>query len=154
MKRFAWRLQRLLDVKTKQQDLLRTELMSLGERIAQVRAGIMMHKAEIRSRLSELRQLPADQRPARQQMFLQFVHVLDSRIQSLEHSAADMEVQRKKKIKELMDIRKNQKSLENIRQRAIETYQMEQQMAQQKDTDETGSIGHARKILLPSLEQI
>jgi flagellar protein FliJ len=154
MKRFVWRLQRLLDVKTKQQDLLRTELMSMGERMAQIRAGILMHKAEIRSRLAELRQLPADQRPARQQMFLQFVHVLDSRIQSLEHAAADLEEQRKKKIKELMDVRKNQKSLEKIRERAREAYQQQQQMAQQKDTDETGSLRHARKILLPSLEQI
>jgi flagellar export protein FliJ len=154
MKQFAWRLQRLLDVKTKQQDLLRTELMSLGERIAQIRAGIMMHKAEIRSRLSELRQLPADQRPARQQMFLQFVHVLDSRIQSLERSAADLEEQRKKKIKELMDVRKNQKSLENLRQRAKEAYQQQQKTAQQKDTDETGSTSYARKMCLPTLEQI
>jgi flagellar FliJ protein len=154
MKRFAWRLQRLLDVKTKQQDLLRTELMALGERIAHIRAGIMMHKAEIRNRLSELRHLPADQRPARQQMFLQFVHVLDSRIQSLERSAADLEEQRKKKIKELMEVRKNQKSLENLRLRAKETYHQQQEMAQQKDTDETSSISYARKILLPSLEQI
>jgi flagellar export protein FliJ len=154
MKRFVWRLQRLLDVKTKQQDLLRTELMSLGERLAQIRAGIMMHKAEIRSRLSELRQLPADQRPARQQTFLQFVHVLDNRIQSLEHSATDLESQRKKKIKELLDIRKDQKSLENLRQKAKEAYHQEQETALQKDADETGNTSYARKMLLPSLEQI
>jgi flagellar export protein FliJ len=152
MKRFAWRLQRLLDLKTKQQEILRTELMSLSERMAQIRAGIMMHKAEIRSRLSELRQLPADQRTARQQVFLQFVHVLDTRILSLERTAADLEEHRKKKIKELLDVRKDQKSLENLRQRAKEAYHRQQEMVQQKDTDETGSISYARKILLPTVE--
>jgi flagellar export protein FliJ len=154
MKRFVWRLQRLLDLKTKQQDLLRTELMSLGERIAQIRAGILIHKAEIRSRLADLRQLPAVERPARQQIFLQFVHVLDSRIRSMEQNAAVLEEQRKQKIKELMEIRKNQKSLENLRERAREAYHQQQETAQQKETDEISSTTYARRILLPSLEQV
>jgi flagellar export protein FliJ len=154
MKRFAWRLQRLLDLKTKQQDLLRAELMALGERIAQIRTGILIQKAEIRSRLADLRQMPADQRPAKQQVFLQFVHVLDNRIRSMEQAAAGLEEERKKKIKELMEIRKKQKSLENLRERAKEAYQQQQQQAQQKETDETSNTAYARKILLPALEQI
>jgi flagellar export protein FliJ len=128
--------------------------MALGERIAQIRAGILMHKAEIRSRLAELRQLPPDERPAKQQVFLQFVHVLDTRIRQMEQTAAGLEEQRKQKIKELLEVRKNQKSLENLRERAKEAYHQEQEQAQQKETDETSSTAYARKILLPSLEQI
>ena len=154
MKRFVWRLQRLLDLKTKQVELLRAELMALGERIAQIRASILMHKAEIRSRLAELRELPADQRPGKQQIFLQFVHVLDTRIRALEQTASRLDEQRKQKIKELMEVRKNQKSLEKLREKAKEVYHQEQEQAQQKETDETSSTAYARKLLMPSLEQI
>lgn len=152
MKRFVWRLQRLLDLKTKQVELLRTQLMALGERIAQIRAGILMHKAEIRSRLAELRQLPPDQRPSKQQVFLQFVHVLDTRIRSMEQTAAELDEQRKQKIKELLDIRKNQKSLEKLREKAKDVYHQQHQQAQQKETDETSNTAYARKLLAPTLE--
>ena len=154
MKRFVWRLQRLLDLKTKQQDLIRMELMAMSERIAQIRAGILMHKAEIRSRLAELRQLPPEQRPARQQMFLQFVHVLDTRIRTMEQSAAQLEEQRKQKMNELMEVRKSQKSLEKLRQRAKDAYHQQQEYILQKETDETSSTAYARQILVPTLESI
>jgi len=150
MKRFVWRLQRLLDLKIKQHDMLRAELMAIGERIAQTRARILMYKAEIRGRLAQLRQLPAEQRPARQQMFLQFVHVLDNCIRTMEQTVAGLEEQRKQKIKELLEIRKNQKSLEKLRQRANELYRQQEHQAQQKETDETTGMAYARKILLPS----
>lgn len=153
MKRFVWRLQRLLDLKTKQHDLLRSQLISLGERIAQIRAGILMHKAEIRSRLADLRQLPPDQRPSRQQVFLQFVHLLDTRIRNMEQTVASLEEQRKQKIRELMEVRKNQKSLEKLRQRAKDAYQRQQQQILQSETDEINSTAFARKILLPVMEE-
>jgi flagellar export protein FliJ len=149
MNRFAWRLQRLLDLKVKQQDMLRAELMALSEQLAQLRARVMLHKAEIHGRLAELRELPADERPARQHLFLQFVQVLDDRIRRLEGAAAGLEEQREQKMKALLEIRQGQKSLEKLRERAKTLYHQQLQAAEQKETDETTSRIYARKILLP-----
>jgi flagellar export protein FliJ len=111
-----------------------------------------MHKAEIRSRLTELRELPAGERPGRQHLFLQFAQVLDDRIRKLEQTVAGLEKQREQKIRELLDVRKNQKSLEKLRERAKTEHHYQQQQAQQKETDEITSRSYARKILLPLAE--
>ncbi|MBN2512619.1 MAG: flagellar FliJ family protein [Sedimentisphaerales bacterium] len=148
MKRFVWRLQRLLDLKVRQHEMLRAELASLSEQAATVRAQILMLKAQIRGRLSEMRTLSADQRLEKQQMFLQFAHVLDIRMKALSDKLALLEQQRKEKIVQLLAIRKERKSLEKLRARAMEEYRKEQNRQEQIITDEAGCTTYARAIIL------
>jgi flagellar FliJ protein len=149
MKKFVWRLQRLLDIKTRQEELLRTELIALSEQTAAVRAEILMHKASIRSRLSRMRELDAAERIEQQRHFMQFAHVLDARIKSLNEKLAQLEEQRKEKISRLMDTRKERKSLEKLREKARDDYRKQWNQSEQKLTDETSGTSFARKRILP-----
>ncbi|HML75688.1 MAG TPA: flagellar export protein FliJ [Anaerohalosphaeraceae bacterium] len=148
MKRFVWRLQRLLDLKVRQHEMLRAELAALSEQAATVRAQILMLKAQIRGRLAEMRTLADNQRLEKQQMFLQFAHVLDTRMKALSDKLASLEQQRREKINQLLVIRKERKSLEKLRARAEEEYRKEQNRQEQRMTDEAGCISYARTLLL------
>jgi len=150
MKRFVWRLQRLLDLKVRQHEMLRAELAALSEQAATVRAQILMLKAQIRGRLAEMRTLAADQRLEKQQMFLQFAHVLDTRMKALSDKLASLEQQRREKINQLLAIRKERKSLEKLRARAVEEYRKEQNRQEQMITDEAGCTTYARALILSS----
>lgn len=150
MKRFVWRLQRLLDLKVRQHEMLRAELAGMSEQAATVRAQILMLKAQIRGRLAEMRTLADDQRLEKQQMFLQFAHVLDTRMKGLSDKLASLEQQRREKINQLLAIRKERKSLEKLRARAVEEYRKEQNRQEQWMTDEAGCITYARTLLLSS----
>ena len=152
MKRFAWRLQRLLDLKVRQHELLKAELVALSEQAAQLRAQIMMQKMMIRSRLAEIRMLSPDQRLHNQQMFLQYAHVLDTRIKNLGEHLAVVDAQRKEKIRHLLDVRKERKSLEKLREKARQDYQVEWNRFEQKAGDEAGGTRYARRILMTHSE--
>jgi flagellar FliJ protein len=149
MKKFVWRLQRLLDIKTRQEELLRTELIALTEQVAAVRVEILTNKASIRSKLSQMRMLDAAERLEQQRHFMQFAHVLDARIKSLNEKLAKLEELRKEQIRRILDIRKERKSLEKLREKAKSDYQKTYNQFEQKSTDETGSTTFARKLLLP-----
>ncbi|MEN6308696.1 MAG: flagellar FliJ family protein [Anaerohalosphaeraceae bacterium] len=148
MKRFVWRLQRLLDVKIRQHEMLRADLVSLTEQATTVRAQILMLKAQIRNRLTELRTLAAAERLHKQQMFLQFAHVLDTRMKTLSDKLMALEQQRKEKLRQLLEIRRERKSLEKLRAKAMEEYRREQNHEEQVLTDETSCTAYARSIIL------
>lgn len=148
MKQFVWRLQRLLDVKIRQHEMLRADLVSLTEQAATVRAQILMLKAQIRSRLAEMRTLAAADRLHKQQMFLQFAHVLDTRMKTLSDRLLALEQQRKEKLRQLLDVRRERKSLEKLRARALDDYRREQNHQEQVMTDEATCTAYARNIML------
>lgn len=145
MKKFVWRLQRLLDIKIRQEQLLRTELIALSEQIAALHAEVLMHKASIRSRLTEMRTLESKQRIEQQRHFMQFAHVLDMRIKALKDKLAGLQERRKKHIQRLLELRKERKSLEKLREKAKDDYHKEWNALEQKTTDETSSTAFARK---------
>jgi uncharacterized small protein (DUF1192 family) len=118
MKKFTWRLQRLLDERQKQEDALRAELIGLVEQSAALRGRILMEKAMLRSRLSELRQTASESRLRRQQDFMACVSVVDARIASLQSDLNKLEQKRKEKTEAIMAVRKFRKSLERLKAQA------------------------------------
>jgi flagellar export protein FliJ len=146
VQKFIWPLQRLLDVKSKQEDALRTELMALTEQIASLRSRIMMEKIVLRDQMDELSGLASDQRMNRQQEFMLYVHVKDALIQRLSREQEQVEQQRQKKINDLLAIRKFRKGLERLRVRAREDYDSRMNRLEQNQLDENTSIVFARRM--------
>ena len=77
MKKFIWRLQRLLGIKIKQENVMRAELVAVTEQAVAVRSRIMVQKAALRKMLNELAEKNAKQRMPEQEFFLKYVHVTD-----------------------------------------------------------------------------
>ncbi len=147
MSKFVWRLQRLLDVKIKQEDVIRAGLVVATERAVAVRGKIMMCRAELRGRLTDLNKKDASERLGAQQLFLQFSQVTEKTINKLRENLKELEKLRRKKIEELMEARRFRKGLEKIREKAMEEFLSEERKRQQRQLDEDTSRSFARKIL-------
>ena len=119
MKKFVWRLQRLLEIKLKQEQVLRGELVALTEQSVAVRGHIMVLKTSIRSQLMELKTLPADERMEAQAFYLEYVPVQDAKIRLLQDQWNELESKRREKLKELLKTQKFRKGLERLRSRGI-----------------------------------
>ncbi len=147
MKKFVWRLQRLLDIRIKQEKSLRAELVAVTEQAVAVKGQIVLKKIALRQKLEDLGDLEPSRRLGQQQFFLKFVHVLDTQIRHLKQALKEIEELRKRKIKEIMEIRKSRKSLEKLRKKAKEEYMHEQNRIEQIENDDMTTIKYARKTL-------
>ncbi len=150
MKKFIWPLQRLLDIKEKQEDFARIELVTITEQIVIIRGQIMMQKTILRSVFGELNQLEPQQRPQQQRECMEYAHVIDAKIETLGQALEQAEQKRKKKIEEVVKLRKFRKGLERLRAKALVDYHEQINREEQKQLDENITTTFARKILMPA----
>ena len=148
MKKFIWPLQRLLDIKKKQEDFARMELVGITEQIVTIRGQIMMQKTLLRRVFSELNQLEPQQRMQRQRECMKYAHVIDAKINTLGQTLQQVEQERKKKMEAVMALRKLTKSLEQLRTKSLIRYHKELNQAEQKQLDEYIMTACARKCLI------
>lgn len=150
MKRFVWRLQRLLDIKIKQEYAKRGELVAVTERAVAVRSQIMVRRAVLRKMLTELSEKKGKQRLSEQEFFFKYAHVSDEEIKKLELKLAGLEKLRHRKIQEIMKIRRFRKGLERLRAEAKAQFLKEEEKREQKDLDDKTIMSFAWKIIQPS----
>ena len=147
MKKFKWRLQRLFDLKVKQEDVMRTELVSITEQAVALRGRIMLRKTALRQMLAKLKKKDAKKRMQEQQLVLKYIHVTDKEIEALGMKLIELEKLRREKIKQIMKIRKLRKGLEKLRDNAKADFIKELEKFEQNELDDNTTISFARKIL-------
>ncbi|HIJ67331.1 MAG TPA: hypothetical protein HPP87_02710 [Planctomycetes bacterium] len=150
MKRFVWRLQRLLDIKIKQEEAKRGELVSVTEQALAVRSQIMLRRASLRKMLGELSGKKAKERLSEQEFFLKYAHVIDEEIRNLELKLSGLEKLRHLKLQEIMKIRRFRKGLERLRAESKARFFKEEQSQEQKELDDRTIMSFACKIIQPA----
>jgi len=140
-------LQRLLDLKIKEEDLKRDELVAVTEQAAAVRSRILLERAQFRRTLSALRARDGRQRLAEQEVLLQYAHVFDLKMKRLEERLSELEKLRRAKIAEILEIRKFRKGLEKLREKARAEFMRNEQMQEQKAADEHTTIRFAHDLI-------
>ena len=147
MKKFIWRLQRLLEIKQKQEQVQRSELVALTEKSVAIRGRIMILKTRLRNQLAELKTLPPDQRLQAQALYLEYVPVRDAEIRRLQDQWNELERQRRQKLYQLLRTQKFRKGLERLRQQARAEYMQQMNREEQKTLDECTHTRLTRKQL-------
>lgn len=145
MKKFIWPLQRLLDIKTKQESAVQAELIGLMEQSTAVRGRILMCKMMLQNRLRELKNTEASQRLEMQRAFMQYVHIEDAKIDALNKELNSLEQKRNQKTEQMMELRKLRKGLERLQAKAQAEYHFEMNREEQKLLDESTHVRFARK---------
>ena len=145
MKKFVWRLQRLLEIKQKQEQVLRGELIALTEQSVALRGRIMILKTRLRNQLAELKTLPADQRMAAQALYLEYVPIRDAEILRLQGRWNELETDRRAKLQQLLQTQKFRKGLERLRHQARTNYVYEMNREEQNLLDECTHTDLTRK---------
>ncbi|MHC4912180.1 MAG: hypothetical protein ACYTE5_04140 [Planctomycetota bacterium] len=147
MKRFVWRLQRVLDIKTKEEQTKKTELLKVTEELAQTRGELLMQKRVLENIISDITGKHPQKRLGRQEFFLKCSTINDKLIKKLNNKAAELESDQMKKIAEVISINRFKEGLEKLRAEAKRRFTSQQEKLEQKDLDETATIGFARKLI-------
>jgi len=146
MKRFVWRLQRVLDVKIKEEEMKRAELIRLTEKLAATRGELLMQKRILENIISEIAGKKTAERLPEQEFFLKHSKVSSERIKKLEKRVRELELEQRKKIAEILKVRRFRKGLERLREEAKRRFIEEQEKLEQKELDEGSTLSFARKM--------
>ena len=147
MKRFVWRLQRVLDIKKKEEQTKRTELLAITENLAQTRGELLMQKRILQDIIDGLAEEHPMRRLGRQEFFLKCSATNDELIRKLESRANELGTRQREKIAEVLKIRRFKEGLEKLRTETKTQFIKDQERIDQKDADEMTVMGFARKII-------
>ena len=144
MKRFAWKLQRVLDVTAQRERVLRGDLLALGQTIAGVRESILRRQAELRTVLGDLARQAAGVRLAEQAIFMACVETEKRFLEALRVRLAQLEAQREEKRQAFLRTRATRRGLERLRAEARAQHLREAGRREQTDFDEAAHVAYAR----------
>jgi flagellar FliJ protein len=145
MKRFKWRLERVLDIKTKQEQKERAELLELTERLAEKRGELLMRQKMLKDVIKDLARADPKHRLGAQEFFLRYAATSDEQIKRLKNQVSKLESQQKEKIAEVHKIRRLKEGLEELRAEAKRRFIEEQEKLYQKQLDETAAVSFVRR---------
>lgn len=144
MKRFVWRLQKVLDIKTKEEQFKRMELFRLTEALTEKRAELIMRQRMLQEALAEVGRVAPSQRIRAQEFFLKHAEADDRRIQGLQNELVDLEARQKAKRQEVLAAKRFKEGLEKLRTEAKAQYIQEQEHLEQKEADDRATVAFAR----------
>ena len=145
MRRFAWRLQRVLDVKAKQEQIKTQELFVITDKLAQTRSSLLAQQQILRDILESIANEKPGERLGAQEFFLRNSAATDELIKKLQANVRELEVKQKEKVAEVLKLRRFKEGLERLREQAQRKYIEEQEKLEQKQLDETATLSFARE---------
>ena len=145
MKRFTWRLQRVLDVKAKQEQIKTQELFVITDKLAQTRSSLLAQQQILRDILESIVNEKASERLGTQEFFLRNSATTDELIKKLKADVCELEAKQKEKIAEVLKLRRFKEGLERLREQAQRKYIEAQEKLEQKQLDETATLSFARE---------
>lgn len=153
MKRFVWRLQRVLDIKIKEEQVKRAELLEITKKLTQAQTELIMQKRILADTIDDLAKQPPKQRIDKQELFVKFAAVNNELIKKLEKNVAEIEKKQAEKIKEVMKAKQFRKSLERLGEEAKMQFIKEQEKIEQKEADDLTTISCSRRIMCEDKSQ-
>ncbi len=147
MKRFAWRLQRVLDIRRKEEQTRKVELLDITEKLAHARGELLIQKTTLKNIIDGLTEEQPGSRLGKQEFFLRCSVTSDELIKKLESKTNKLETRQKEKIAQILTVKRFRKGLEKLRAEAKTQFIKEQERLEQREADEMTTIGFARKMM-------
>ncbi len=147
MKRFVWRLQRVLDIKIKEEQTKRAELLKLTERLTGTQGELLMQQRILQDIIDDLNDQKLRKRLSNQEFFLRHSAKNNNQIKKLRNRIKELESQQREKIAEVLKARRFKEGLEKLRVETKMQFIKEQEKLEQKELDEGATIRFVRKIL-------
>ncbi|MEE9370382.1 MAG: hypothetical protein V3W45_02820 [Sedimentisphaerales bacterium] len=145
MKRFVWRLQRVLDIRTKEEQKARAELLKLTEKLAETQSELLAWRKVLEDIINGLTGENPKKRLGRQEFFLRYSSISDEQIKKLEDKVKELESQQRDKIAEVLKLRRLKEGLGKMRTEAKVQFIKEQEKLEQHQLDEDATILFVRK---------
>ncbi len=145
MKRFVWRLQRVLDIRTKEEQKARAELFKLTEKLAETQSELLTWRKMLEEIINGLAVGNPKKRLCRQEFFLRHSVASDEQIKKLENRVKELESKRREKIAEVLKLKRFKEGLEKLRVEAKIQFINEQEKLDQQQLDEGATVLFVRK---------
>ena len=145
MKRFVWRLQRVLDIRTKEEQKARAELFKLTEKLAETQSELMTWRKMLEEIINGLSVGNPKKRLGRQEFFLRYSAASDEQIKKLENMVKELESKQREKIAEVLKLKRFKEGLEKLRVEAKIQFINEQEKLDQQQLDEGATVLFVRK---------
>jgi len=145
MRRFVWRLQRILDITAKQEQAKKIELVQLTEKLAETRGELLMLQRIIQDIISSIAENMPRKRLSEQEFFLRYSATSDEQIKNLKDQVSELESQQRKKIAELLKAKRFREGLERLRDEARKQFMDKQEKLEQKELDERATVSFAQR---------
>lgn len=146
MMKFRWRLQRVLDIRQKQAQLLRAELSALTVLLGRKRSELVLQKKMLQNLIEELRNEEPHRRLQQQALFLRYSEANNSAIRQIEGEIEKVLEQQKQKNAELARVEQFSEALQRLRSRAEEEFLRKQEILEQKQQDEETAFRYAHRM--------
>ena len=147
MRRFVWRLQRVLEIRRKQEQVKRAELFKLTEKLAQARGELLIRKKVLEDIIAGLSGKNPQRRLGEQEFFLKCSATNDEQIKRIKKEINELELQQREKIIEVLRLKRFKEGLEKLRTQAKRQFISAEEKLEQKEMDEEATVLFARKNL-------
>ena len=147
MKRFVWRLQRVLDIKAREEQTKRVELLELTGKLTRTRGELLMQQRILEDIIDALARKNPQKRLGEQEFFLKCSVTSDEQIKKLKNKVSKLESQQRQKIEEVLKVRRCKEGLERLRTEEKIQFIKEQEKLEQKELDEGATVSFARKMM-------
>ena len=144
MKRFAWRLQRVLDIRTKEEQKKTAELLDITDKLLAARSELLIKKKLLENIINDITAESPKTRLSKQEFFLAYSYTIDEQLKKLKEKIRHLEIQQKDKIMEVIKVRRAKEGLEKLRNEAKTEYIKEQEKYDQKELDDGATVSFVR----------
>ncbi len=144
MKRFVWRLQRVLDIREKEEQKKTAELLELTDKLAVTRGELLIKQKTIENIINSINNENPKKRLGKQEFFLAYSYISDRQIKKLREKIRHLELQQKEKIEEVLKAKRYKEGLKRLRTEARLQFIKEQEKYEQKELDDGSTISFVR----------
>ncbi len=140
-------MERVLELKKKQEQKARIDLIALADSLAQSQAQLLYQQSRLRQLMEEISELSPSQRMRQQQLLLQSTAATDKAIEQLKGKIEELREKQRQKRQEFRELRKSNEAMEKLREKAKEQFLAEQEKLEQDGLDESATVSYARDML-------
>lgn len=151
MKSFVWRLQKVLEIKTKQEQIKQAELLRITEKLANTQGKLLTEQMKLKDIIDSIARKNPKKRLGEQEFFLKHSIASDELIKKLKDEISTLESRQRDKIAEVVKLRQFNEGLEKLQAEAKRKFIFEQEKLEQKEMDEGFTMAFARKNMAHSL---
>ena len=143
MKKFVWRLQKVLEINQKRQQAKKAELFKITEKLALARASLLAQQRILQDLIENVAKQSPAERLDQQQLLLKSTKKNDELIRKYKDEIRQLQMDQKRLIAEFLKIKRFTESLKNLREQDKHKFIIEQERLEQKEMDEHTSTRFA-----------
>lgn len=135
----------MLDLKVREERLMRSQLMELTETLVVARGELLMQERILENLMADVAGSKPDRRIREQEFFSRSSQTNIELIKTIKGKIKELERRRKEKIADLLRVRRFKELLEKLRTKALEEFNRQMEKLEQKELDERASVLFVRK---------